>query len=228
MLLLNITSQYKILFIVSHTRVKLTLERIMIRECNRENMFSSTVAFIYTYLYLYVCACVCTCARASVCRGVRSFDDWYSDIKLIFLCIITWLLVPVIPQLTSTSSTIVKYFEYCWHSRSCAIFRTVIASLHELGKICEIPTSCQDQTSKLSSYTQHSFFILVCTRVHRNLRMYIRELTLRGTLSSSRCCSLQIRYDFAYMWRVALWKFLMEPISKGVKRGQMRDRGTIF
>jgi len=123
--------------------------------------------------------------------------------------------------------TSVKYLEYCWHCRSCVIFR-VIVSLRELRKICEIPTGCEDQTSKLSSHTQHGFFILACTRVHRNLQIYIRELTLRGALSSSRCCSLRIRYDFARTWRIDPMGISNGAISKDVKPEQINDWGTIF
>ena len=77
-------------------------------------------------------------------------------------------------------------------------------------------------------YPASGFFILACTRVHRNLQIYIRELTLRGALSSSRCCSLRIRYDFARTWRIDPMGISNGAISKDVKPEQINDWGTIF
>lgn len=122
-------------------------------------------------------------------------------------------------------STIVKYLKYCWHCRSRTIYRAVIASLRELGENSR--NSDQDQTSKLGSHTRHGFFILACTRVHRNLRIYIHELTLRGALSSSRCYSLRIRYDFALVWGIALWELLTEPVRRQIGTNE-RSRHNFF
>jgi len=122
-----------------------------------------------------------------------SLDHWYRHQRreVNFWHIITWRLLGL--------CTTVKYLEYCWHCQSRAIFRALIASLRELRKIREIPTRIKRAQS---SVPISSFFIFACARMHRNLRIYIRELTLRGALSSSRCCSLRIRYDFARTWRV--------------------------
>lgn len=121
---------------------------------------------------------------------------------------------------------------------SCGLYTTVKLLSRILPSAAFYISSCNRVTtwkfakyrpgSKLSFHIQRGFFILVCTRVHRNLRIYIRELTLRGALSSSRYCSLRIRYDSVRTWRVALWDFLTEPSAKMSNRDKWATEARFF